>query len=67
MKYYVVCEGIAKEGYPGENEWDGRDSVAVIASCPQDALDLAARYDDNLIGYDNHIFDGKVVVAIKGV
>jgi hypothetical protein len=61
---YVVTEGCATR-LDAPVEFDGVESLQALAESAADALALAAEYDAGHIGYDNHVWRGLPVVAVK--
>lgn len=60
---FLVAEGEATEAEIGA-EFDGVDSVLVLARNADDALRLADRFDRDEIAPDNVVYHGRTIVAV---
>lgn len=64
MKLFLIDSGDVTE-INEPVQFDGETQVVAIAEDEDEAISLARDYDRGVLQYDNHIFDGRTVVAIK--
>jgi hypothetical protein len=63
-KLYLVSEGKVFEVEP-DHKCNWETECLVLATCDEGALFAAKQYDNGTIQYDNHVYCGVTIVALR--